>query len=1384
MLQRSIPSALALFAVAAIASVSTGTAQEPTAPARFETALLPQLQRYCLDCHSTRRHKGDLDLERFASLDDVARAPTLWRDVREKLEAHDMPPDDAEHELPDAERAQMTSWIATALDALARANAGDPGPVVLRRLSNAEYSWTIRDLTGLAALDPTREFPIDGAAGEGFTNVGNALVVSSALLGKYMDAGKQITEHAVLLPDGVEFWPETTRRDRTEAILARIRSLYARHTEATGGEMVDLQGIRFATNDGGRLPLAGHLAACLELRDVPAGDPRIAELARERGLSAKYLGLLHRRLHDDEPSLLLDPLRARFAQATQSDLAALEAEIAAWQKSLWKLNSVGHIGKANGPRSWLESVDPLAESEEIRVPVVPATGADEVLLHLETRAVLVEGTGELARWRNARFVAAGRPDLPLREIRPLAAHRIARRDRALAQAGAALRFASEVASRETDPMRLDLLAVDAGLEIQVARRWLRLLGLRADGGDRDVQLFTDPLPVDPAHPTLAGFGAPATPLVVANPSAETQLVPGEMHAHSVALHPSPTLRATATWCSPITTTARIGARVRHAHLACGNGVLWSLELRRGSLRIELAKGAARDGTPQLVDGLGPYALRTGDRLVLGIAADRDHTCDLTAVDLTVTGDGGALQTWDLARDCADDLQAGNPHADRLGHGGVWRFGAEPDDAVRGIAATSSLSRFVLDPDPAQRALQIAPVLELLGPRVPVLDAEREARALLLDLDGPLTEDRPEDQSDATATTLLGLDGAEFDGDDLRVLATGTLAIHLPASLVAGREFVAIATPTGDGACVQMRASPTPPSRSDGPLPAEARPVANTGPWTSSGTHLDLARPILAASGSPVRARLHEAFDAFRALFPPALCYARIVPVDEVVTLTQFYREDDRLKELMLDAAESIELDRAWDQLHFVSQDPLTQVDAFEQIWQFATQDADPSVFEPLREPIRRRAAAFREQLAAAEPVHVEAVLRFAERAWRRPLTSEQQDELRALHARLLQDGLDHDAAIRTMLVRVLLAPAFLYHLERSQPGASSAPVDDFELASRLSYFLWSSLPDEELLRSAREGRLHEPAELAAQTRRMLKDGRVRRLAIEFGCAWLHIQRFDTDAEKSETLFPEFAAMRGAMYEESVRFLCDLFQRGGAVQELIDADHTFLDASLAAFYGIPGVQGDGWRRVDGVKRHGRGGVLAQAAVLAAQSGAGRTSPILRGNWLCEALLGEKLPRPPKNVPRLPEDESGQELTMREITERHTRDPACAKCHLRIDPFGCALEAYDAIGRRRDHDIGGRPIDTRVKFAGGTEIDGLDGLRQLLLGPRRDAFLRQFCRKLCGYALGRAVRLTDEPLLEQMRAKLIDEDGRIDVLFDAIVQSRQFREIRGKDAPRDD
>ncbi len=870
-----------------------------------------------------------------------------------------------------------------------------------------------------------------------------------------------------------------------------------------------------------------------------------------------------------------------------------------------------------------------------------------------------------------------------------------------------------------------------------------------------------------------GWGPVATPNMVANSSDTHVRVPGNLKPHGVAIHPSPTLRVAAGWLGPVSGQFRISAKVQHAHQECGNGVTWSLEVRRGSIRQRLAAGVAQGGKVIAIGPLENVPIRPGDLVSILISArDGNHSCDLTAIDLTLTGAG---ETWDLAADVSPDVLAGNPHADRLGHPAVWHFYTEPDrggdpDAV--IPEGSVLAKWELATTPEQKAVLAREVQALLTSGPPEAKGSPDVALYrqLVSLRGPLfraSRGKLGKATDGAGYSTLGPatfgrlpDGEAIDSASLGVKAAAIIEVKIPAALAEGCEFVTsglLAPSSGEGS-VQLAVSTDKP----GPRPK-----------------IDPTHPVVVADDGPARARFEAAFDTFRQTFPPALCYTKIVPVDEVITLRLFYQEDDLLRRLVLDEAQAARLDKLWTELRFVSQDAIQLVDAFQQLLEYASQDADPSVFAPLRQPILNRATAFREALIEAEPRQVDAALAFAEQAYRRPLKANEIAEIRDLYRRLREEELPHEDAWRLVLARILISPAFLYRLETPGPGVRPTPVSDHELASRLSYFLWSSAPDHTLRDLAASGRLHDPDILAAQVRRMLKDDRVRRLATEFACQWLHVYEFDSLDEKSERHFPTFNSLRGAMYEETILFFTDLFQSDHPALSFLDADYTFLNAPLAEHYGIPKVSGDNWRRVEGIKKYGRGGILGLSSTLAKQSGASRTSPILRGNWVSEVLLGEKLPKPPPGVPQLPDDEASiGGLSVRELVERHTRDASCAVCHSRIDPIGFSLEAYDAIGRQRQTDLGDRPIEVDARLKDGTEFSGLDGLRTYLLTDRRAAVARQFSRKLLGYALGRAVQLSDAPLLDEM-TRIVTNDGHIGEVVETIVLSPQFREIRGRD-----
>jgi hypothetical protein len=540
--------------------------------------------------------------------------------------------------------------------------------------------------------------------------------------------------------------------------------------------------------------------------------------------------------------------------------------------------------------------------------------------------------------------------------------------------------------------------------------------------------------------------------------------------------------------------------------------------------------------------------------------------------------------------------------------------------------------------------------------------------------------------------------------------------------------------------------------------------------------------VLASPRGAGYRQLLRGYAEFRRVFPLFLCFPPVVPNDEVVTLKMFHREDEPLGRLFLDGEQQRRLDRLWAEHRFIGRQPVAENKYLPLFIGFVTQDQPKEMvafFEGQRPAFRRRADDFLKDEEAAIPRQLDALLEFAGLAYRRPLRDREKTDLLGLYRTIRGKGAGHEEAFRGVLARVLVAPSFLFRIEQAPPGREPALVSDWELATRLSYFLWSSAPDGELRRLAAAGRLRHPEVLEAQARRMLRDDRVRALAVEFGTQWIHVRGFDEFKEKNERLFLTFDAnLRKAIYEESILFFQDLFQADRPVTAVLDADYTFLNEALAKHYGIPGVTGPQWRRVEGVRKYGRGGILGLASVQARQAGASRTSPVLRGNWVVETLLGEKLPRPPADVPRLPEAEGDGGLTMRQQVEKHARVPACAVCHVRIDPFGFALEKYDAIGRLRARDLGGLAVDTKVRLRDGTEFDGIDGLRTYLLTRKRDVVVRLFCRRLLGYALGRSVTLSDQVLIDEMVAE-VEKEKRVSAAVLVIVRSKPFTMIRGRD-----
>jgi hypothetical protein len=417
----------------------------------------------------------------------------------------------------------------------------------------------------------------------------------------------------------------------------------------------------------------------------------------------------------------------------------------------------------------------------------------------------------------------------------------------------------------------------------------------------------------------------------------------------------------------------------------------------------------------------------------------------------------------------------------------------------------------------------------------------------------------------------------------------------------------------------------------------------------------------------------------------------------------------------------------------------------------------------------------------AEPRHLDDLVAFAQRAYRRPLARAEREGILAFYRGLRRkDRLGHEEAVRDTLVSVLVSPHFLYRVDLVS-GKGAQPLPDYALASRLSYFLWSSMPDAELLARAAAGDLHRPEVIAAQARRMLRDERARALAVEFGGNWLDFRRFEEHNGVDRERFPSFdGELRQAMFEEPVRFFEDVVKEDRSVLDFLHARHTFVNAPLARHYGMPVPAGGGWVRVDDARPYQRGGILPMAVFLTKNAPGLRTSPVKRGYWVVRRALGERIPAPPAQVPDLPNDERKLgNLTLREVLAKHRENAACAGCHARFDSFGLAFEGFGPIGERRTKDLGGRPVDTRATFPGGKEGTGLEGLREYLRAHRQDDFVENLCRKLSSFALGRTLMLFDDPAIEQMKARLAADGFRFGSLVESIVTSPQFLTKRGRE-----
>jgi len=445
----------------------------------------------------------------------------------------------------------------------------------------------------------------------------------------------------------------------------------------------------------------------------------------------------------------------------------------------------------------------------------------------------------------------------------------------------------------------------------------------------------------------------------------------------------------------------------------------------------------------------------------------------------------------------------------------------------------------------------------------------------------------------------------------------------------------------------------------------------------------------------------------------------------------------------------------------------------------------PAVFEvsiigpleaegPGDSPSRRRIFIRRPASSADEEECAREILTsLARRAYRRAVTADDVEPLVAFYRQGRREG-SFDTGIEAALAAVLVSPQFLFRIERDPPGApprTAYALSPFELASRLSYFLWSSMPDDELLALAERGELGRPEVLEAQVRRMLADERSRSLVTNFAGQWLHLRNLESVVPDMR-LFPDFDDnLRQALREETERFFASALREDRSALALLKSDFTFLNERLAKHYQIPHVYGSRFRRVPVDEASHRGGLLRHGSILTVTSYATRTSPVIRGHWVLKNIVGTPPPPPPANVPALPDNTVSSALPVRERLKQHRANAACASCHELMDPVGFALDNYDAVGRWRETEAD-LPIDAAGSLPDGSEFVGVAGLEDALLA-RPELFVQALTEKLLTFALGRGVEYYDAPAVRQIVAAARKKDYRLSELVLGIVQSTPFQ-----------
>ena len=733
-------------------------------------------------------------------------------------------------------------------------------------------------------------------------------------------------------------------------------------------------------------------------------------------------------LNDSRSSWILDDIRSRWKKATPGDVPALVAQIEAWQRVAWKLDDKA----ACIYEPWQVPLAAITDSQQFRVKLSPQPGQSEIVLYLTARTV--PGTSgkpaagaPVVIWDKSRFEADRQPSLALRDVSAVAQGLQGALGRQFRDTAKYLAAVAEWRGGSANDS-LESIAKRQSLDPKRLQRWIDAAGL-----SRDV-----PGPLEPLEVKINGSGERAAingwgsktpdtlPILLTNSSDRTLTIPGTAPAHKVIIHPSPDEYVAVAWKSPIAGRVRIEAIVADAHAGCGNGVAWWLEHGHDSHRQKLVGGEFDDGKAATIEPR-EADVQSGDLVCLAVAArEHNHFCDTTLVDLTVTELDGSHRKWSLSADVADNVLTGNPHADKLGNPGVWHFMRGRDNSPRAAGPTLPAGSLLLKwrealdkPNAQAEQAELAQQIErlLTGPPSAAGSADAALYTALVMPGGPLLDAAdlqsllasPTSQS-ASSAAPYGLDHRLF-GKSASALpipetafainSPSVLKIRLPAALVANRDFLVEARldPAAAGnQLVQLEVSTSPPANAD---------------------QLSAAPVLCSAEGSG-RAAAQQALDEFRRTFPAAVCFARIVPQDpDGITLCMFCREDEPLSRFMLDVEQQQRLERLWLELKYVGHEAEKEYESFPLFMAFASQVGLVPKFEPMRKPLADRAAAFAKELEESEPKHLDQLLDFAARAYRRPLRDSEKTELVELyHTLRKKKNVSHEEALRGVLARV------------------------------------------------------------------------------------------------------------------------------------------------------------------------------------------------------------------------------------------------------------------------------------------------------------------------------------------------------------------------------